>query len=225
MVQPTPQDQIAAWDYNDPSDIVAASQALASSVQTAFFKRERYNYVWPTQAERAAETGMVQGSTGYQIDTKSEYIYDNSVWRLGTAYGEFNASMGSVAANGAYQPFSSIAIDNTRSTSLTMATVTDGGATITLADPGLYAMSVYSVCTSFITINTRGYVQIGEDPNPNLQISREYFLTNTSTAMCTLPFYRSPAANQKLYFWHWFGNGTTPATLSLGVQIRIGRLA
>lgn len=53
---------------------------LASSVQNALNKRQRFGYVWANATARAAQTGMSAGATGYQIDTKTEYLYDGTNW-------------------------------------------------------------------------------------------------------------------------------------------------
>jgi len=55
---------------------------LASSTQTALNKRQRFTFVWANSAARTAQTGMVAGSTGYQVDTKDEYTYTGSAWNL-----------------------------------------------------------------------------------------------------------------------------------------------
>lgn len=44
--------------------------------------RMRKNYVWADATARAAQTGMVTGSLGYQTDTGVDYRYDGSAWVL-----------------------------------------------------------------------------------------------------------------------------------------------
>lgn len=61
-----------------PLHTVFATQA--TSVQTALLKRQRLTYTWANKAARDAQTGMVAGSEGYQVDTKINYRYDGSQW-------------------------------------------------------------------------------------------------------------------------------------------------
>lgn len=80
MVQPTSPDNINKWTNSDPTSIAQASQSQGDSVQAALNKRQRYGFVWPTATERTAQTGMVQGSLGYQRDTDVNYFYDGAQW-------------------------------------------------------------------------------------------------------------------------------------------------
>jgi len=64
---------------------------LAVSVQNALNKRQRVSYVWANKAARDAQAGMTTGATGYQVDTKVEYIYNGTVWEapMLPTYGAF----------------------------------------------------------------------------------------------------------------------------------------
>lgn len=61
-----------------PLNTVFATQA--TSVQAALNARQRKSYRWTNTAARTAQVGMVAGDTGYQIDTKAEYLYDGTGW-------------------------------------------------------------------------------------------------------------------------------------------------
>lgn len=93
MSEVTSPDNIVKWTLADPVSLTQESQSQAASIQAAFSKRERYTYMWNNAGEMAAQTGMTEGSLGYQIDTQYEYIYRSSNWRL------FNARMQSFTPN------------------------------------------------------------------------------------------------------------------------------
>lgn len=92
--------------YPQGEDQIAPLQTvfstLAASVQTAFTKRQRYSYAWSNVTGRNNQTGMAAGSTGYQRDTKTEYVYDgvswvesvkyDTVWPQGTALPQLGAA-------------------------------------------------------------------------------------------------------------------------------------
>lgn len=61
-----------------PLNTVFAAQA--TSVQAALNTRQRKSYRWTNTAARTAQVGMVAGDTGYQVDTKAEYLYDGTSW-------------------------------------------------------------------------------------------------------------------------------------------------
>lgn len=82
MTQLTSPDNIAKWTLQDPGSFVQASQTQGDSVQAALAKRQRFTYVWANDSERTSQTGMVEGSLGYQIDTQVDWIYRNSNWRV-----------------------------------------------------------------------------------------------------------------------------------------------
>ena len=71
--------------YPQGTDSVAPLQTtlstMAASVQTAFSKRQGYNYKWQNTSARNQQTGMRAGDTGYQIDNKTTYSYDGANWQ------------------------------------------------------------------------------------------------------------------------------------------------
>lgn len=80
MVDATTPDGIAQWEKSDPASLIQESSTQAASIQAAFNKRQRYHYVWADSTERDAEVGMVDGSTGYQLDTRSDYVWSGTAW-------------------------------------------------------------------------------------------------------------------------------------------------
>lgn len=75
---PTSGDQIA------PLETVFAN--LAQSTQNALTavndQLQIHTFRWANAGERTAQTGMVAGDVGYQIDKSTNYIYTGSTWRI-----------------------------------------------------------------------------------------------------------------------------------------------
>lgn len=55
---------------------------MATTIQTAFDKREIYSYRWADASERNATTGMRAGDTGYQADEDTVYRRVGSAWKV-----------------------------------------------------------------------------------------------------------------------------------------------
>lgn len=77
----TSPDNIFFPDVSSPASEITNLSTMAASIQTALGFRTRFDFVWPTITERTAQTGMVDGSRGYQIDTGYDYRYNGTVWR------------------------------------------------------------------------------------------------------------------------------------------------
>ena len=88
---------------------------------------------------------MVQGSRGYQVDTRSEYSYDASNWRLALSHAEFTASAST--GNASLTLAGTFTLDATKSTNSTFVTPGTSGILI-LDDPGIYAISSVSTIMS-----------------------------------------------------------------------------
>lgn len=84
MADITSPDGIAFWttDPADSASLVAESAQQASSIQAAFDKRQNFDFRWADAAARTAQSGMVYGSQGFQVDTGVVYFYTGSVWAL-----------------------------------------------------------------------------------------------------------------------------------------------
>lgn len=78
----TSPDSIYYADGTTPASLADITSAMATSVQNAMNLREAHNFSWADSASRAAQTGMVVGDIGYQIDTGVFYIYSGSAWRI-----------------------------------------------------------------------------------------------------------------------------------------------
>lgn len=220
MVDVTSPDNIAAWTNQDPASIVQESQTQAASIQAALAKRQRYDYVWPTSAERTAQTGMTQGSRGYQVDTKTEYLYDNSNWRLAVSYGEWSRVSGFSVPNASETTLTGLSIDTGLSTDTTFVTVNSGTGVITLVNPGVYAMSL--TIGSLSSLGSTNYGAIRPDNTGSLPpISLSGFTAGATTV--SVPFYRTASSNVTLYP-RMYQSGGGSATTSY-IILRIGRLS
>jgi len=113
---------------------------MGNAIQTVLDKHERFDYVWPDENARQSETSMVQGSRGYQVDTESEYIFDNFAWQLRTAHTEYTAAHVNIP-DGAVTGCGTLTLDASQSTSTTQTSTTDIGGTgqIIFANTGVYA--------------------------------------------------------------------------------------
>jgi hypothetical protein len=156
MTQLTSPDNIAKWTLQDPGSFVQASQTQGDSVQAALANRQRYSYVWANDAARTSQTGMVEGSTGYQIDTQVDWVYRSSNWRI------FNSLMQ------AYTPeFVNLNVGS--GTAIGYVTVASGWAnvfiTVTLGSGFNITADVYAKAPTIAPINTvllsSGSVKIG----------------------------------------------------------------
>lgn len=210
----TSPDQIVKWTNTDPASLVTESQAQGDSVQAALNKRQRYDYVWPTSAERSAQTGMAQGSRGYQADTRTEYIYDNSVWRLTIPYAKFDFSGGTITTSTwTYLPL--VSVNVSESTDTTFVTYTSAGKMV-VANPGLYSVSIYLRYSStggswgvnslrFIDLHA-GNVAAGDIPS---QIMRGANIGQDNTIPFAMPNLRVVAANQTYTIDFFQSSGVT----------------
>lgn len=77
----TTPDSIFYPDVSAPAAEITNLSTMAASIQVALALRSRFDYVWTNLAGRTAQTGMVDGSRGYQIDTGFDYKYNGTVWR------------------------------------------------------------------------------------------------------------------------------------------------
>jgi len=77
----TSPDNIYFADTGTTSNDVNVSAAEATSVQAALNRRQGSSYQWANAAARTAQTGMVNGSLGYQEDTKTYWSYDGIIWK------------------------------------------------------------------------------------------------------------------------------------------------
>lgn len=199
MTEQTTPDGITKWTMDDPVSIVQQSQTQGDSVQAALDKRQRYDFVWADSTERTAQTGMVQGSRGYQFDNKSEYLFDNSNWRLTPSHAEFTASK--QIPNGVGVTIGAFSIESTSSTNSTFI-VPAGDGILTFVDPGVYAISTMSFVrntadTTFLPVTGRAFVEIYTVTNT---VQRMSINVGEDRGSVALPNLRVTVANQDIYF-------------------------
>jgi hypothetical protein len=137
MVQKTTPDGIEKWQTTDDLLPSKMSARLADSTQRALAKRERFDFVWANSGERTGQTGMVQGSRGYQIDTETDYVYDNSAWQIVRAHAEYTAGGTSVPTT-TLTMAGTLTYVSANSTSTTITTAVSSG-TFQVNFPGIYA--------------------------------------------------------------------------------------
>lgn len=215
----TTPDSIAKVTNEGPASLVQMSQAMGDSVQAAFLKRMRYDYVWVNSAARTAQTGMTQSSRGYQLDTKTEYIYDNSNWRIALSYGEWTQGSAQSIPNVNETILTGLTLSASASTDSTFVNVNNSTGVITFINPGIYAMSLTIGITG--SSGTVHYGSIRPDTTTTLPpISLSPFTAGATTV--AVPFLRVPVANYQLWpiMYHSGGSGQTTAY----VILRIGRL-
>lgn len=206
--------------YTDPSlgessEVESATQA--TSIHNQFLLRERYDFTWANDSERNAQAGMVQGSRGYQTNTKTEYLYDNSAWRLAVPYAEFSTDMASVST-ATYAGVTPLTIDSSASTSTTFVTGGVGGY-LTVVDPGIYSIS-WVARGSGGALGAPNFITISDDAARTRLYSVSPFTSNVATV--AIPFLRLPVANSRLYVWFYHTSG---ANRGIEGILSIGRLA
>lgn len=214
----TPQNSIFFPDTSTAWATTSDFSTLASSVETALNLRERYTYRWANTAGRNAETTMRQGDTGYQVDTRAEYIYDSGAWRLALPYAEFTGASSTLTST-AYASSSAISIQTSTSTSTTFAT--SSGSIITCTDPGVYMVSLYGVCSAAVS-SAFAMIGVASDATTNFasQIGRAQFGGDNVAAWSS--FYRFSAAGGQ-FFFYWKQNDTTSRNYTSTIRVaRVG---
>jgi hypothetical protein len=78
----TSPDNIFYADGTTPASLATITAAMATSVQDALDFREAHSFSWTDQTSRNAQTGMVAGDIGYQIDNATYYRYSGSAWAI-----------------------------------------------------------------------------------------------------------------------------------------------
>jgi hypothetical protein len=78
----TSPDNIFYADGTTPASLATITAAMATSVQDALNLREAHSFSWVDLTARNAQTGMVTGDLGYQIDNATYYRYSGSAWTI-----------------------------------------------------------------------------------------------------------------------------------------------
>ncbi len=162
MTQTTSPDLLKKWTVSDPPSLIQMSTQLADSMQTALNKRERYDFVWEDAAERTAQTGMVQGSRGYQVDTESDYLYDGGVWLLARAHAQYTFSGQSIPNfTVSYVGALTFSSANSTSTTMTSTSTSPQSGQVIFSQPGVYAYS----CTMSLSagMTSRCFLELVND--------------------------------------------------------------
>lgn len=208
----TSPDSIYFPDTSTPWATTSDFSVLASSVQTALNARQRYEYVWATATQRTAQAGMRVGDTGFQLDTKSEYIYDTGGWRLRFSYVEYSGS-GSVTNVTYVAPVLSVNSGNSTDTTFTS---NPSAGVITFAQPGIY--SIAGICSTGGAVGTTNFLYFTTDVGHSNAVAISPF--TALVANTNAPFFRTTAANTNLYIWLYQSSGSTQ---TMATTIRIGR--
>lgn len=213
-------------DGTGSADPVAISAAEGSSVANLMKNRERFDYTWANSTERTGQTGMVQGSRGYQEDTKSEYLYDSSAWRLALPYAEYTASVSPVA-NSTLTLVGTFSIDSTNSTDSTMASPQTSGI-LRFANPGIYSISSYTKLrdsgdTTTDSVTSRTFLDLSIPPTFNNIIQRMSIVVGEDSGSLSMPTLRVPSSNYDIQFVVF--KNTAITTTLVKTRIRVARLA
>jgi len=216
----TSPDSVYFLTGTQPQSLENYSATLASSVQGALALRERYSFVWADATEQGSQTGMVTGSTGYRTDIKTEYIYENSAWRLKTPHAEFTSTI--TANDGVWTSLGGLNMDSGLSTSTVFATSLGNNGGLVITDPGIYSISTFTTANG-ATANVTT-VQMSSALNPNTtsaRIIRGPFVNGDDTASIGLPNLRVASSGYTVYF-NILNN--TGASRQMVNRIRITRI-
>ena len=212
----TNPDNIFFPDNSTTWATVSDFSVAASSTQAAFLNRQRYSYRWNTASDRSAETAMRQGDFGYQLDTRTEYIYDSGAWRVGVPYATFNIASKTIATT-AYQGSGAVSIDASNSTSSTFST--GGSFFIVVSDAGVYLLNYYATCSAA----TSGFGMIGIAPDATTnfasQIGRAQFVGDNAASVSTSYYHSAGGA----FYFYWKQPDSTSRSYAATVTItRLG---
>lgn len=191
----------------------AISAAEGSNLANLMKNRERFDFVWANASDREAQTGMVQSSRGYQVDTKTEYLFDGGVWRLAIPYIEFSSSNQVIPDTGTHGQ-TGWSVDTARSTDQTMVTVSGNEFTLTRA--GLYLVAVKCSGVSGTNFGATTFSAL-TDETP----VEEYFAISGFTAGVSTFSTPFRATSDGAGFYLWYGN---QAVTLAGRRVRILRM-
>lgn len=191
---------------------------MAQAIHDRLRKRQRYNYDWADSAARIAQTGMEQGSLGYQRNTKTDYIYDNGAWVLQLPYVEFNSGVVGLG-DGDYSGLGNLIYGSGGSTSSTAVTTTGGNGIVTVVDPGIYAVTMRTNMSTGSVGSTRiGFSDVSGGDN----LAAFTTIYNGETdAYVSNPIMRFTGNNTPLKFWM---SKRTAGAANITCQARIARV-
>lgn len=210
-------------DSVTPYSAATISSSEASSLAALMGNRERYSYEWANAGARGAEVGMRQGSLGYQVDTRTEYIYDSGAWRPSFAYYEGNATS-AVTPTGQDRgagSASGLTIDSSASTDQTF--ITTNTSTIRFTRTGIYSINMASKETGNNACTGQTQIVISESPlfsSVPARLANGMF-SGALMASATVPFYPVYAPGSQLYIHFYNDSG---ANRTIASKVSIGRL-
>ena len=216
-------ESVYVHDGTGSADPVAISGLEGSSVANLMKNRERFDYTWANASERTSQTGMVQGSRGYQEDVKAEYLYDNSAWRLALPYIEFTATT-TVSSNNTLTNLGVFSVDATSSTDTAIVTPGANGI-LRFTNPGVYSVSLLVQMTTGGTpapANGRTFIEITVPPGYSDIVVRANINTAEDAGSVALPALRVSSSNYDLQFD--IHKNTATASISAVSRVRIARL-
>jgi hypothetical protein len=211
----TSPDNIYYPDINAAQNQPAYMGTHATSVQTALSLRQRYSFIWANDAARLAQTGMTEGSIAYQVDSKTEYQYENGIWRLGTPHVEFTSSAS--IPNASPTLAGVFSVDNTRTSAPTMATPFSNGV-INVSLPGIYAISTRTLLGAAAT--NRTFIE-GFDDTAGLGLSRVSIGVGEDEGTLSVPNAYIIVPNTRLRFNVFQQTG---GTRTVSTRLRITRI-
>jgi hypothetical protein len=217
-------ESIYIHDGTETADAVAISLAEGNSLAALMRNRERFDYTWADSAARTAQTGMVAGSRGYQIDTRSEYIYDNSAWRLALGYAEFTGITGAGVPDGAFYGTNTYTLDAPNTTDATMVTF-PGSDMIRFVNPGIYSFeSVFQIRngsdTGWVPVTARSFSDLSLVVGT--PIHRAYIGPGEDHMALSMPCLRITTPNTDIAHYIYKINGLGSTLIK--VRARVARL-
>jgi hypothetical protein len=218
----TAGDSIFSPDIGAAQNQPGYTATMASSVQAAFNKRQRYQYVWANDAARVSQLGMSEGAQGYQIDTKTEYQYENGSWRLAAPHAEFMASA-NLAPGAPVKLLGAFTLDTGNSTSTTFATPDTTAGAIKLVDPGIYATSTLTqIVAASSQVTGRTFLDLSTTADDSGLLVRSSINAGENYGSITMPNLRVTGSGQLLYYKAFHSAATT---YEFRTRVRITRIA
>lgn len=216
---PTTASPISIY-FTDPAQPESSeneSSTQASSIHTQFALRERYDFSWDSDAERNGQTGMVQGSRGYQSNTRTEYLFDAGAWRLAVPHTEWTFNSGALTGGGVW-PVGAFQIDAATSTSQNQAVAASAPKTgqIIITDPGVYAYSATMGTVGAVAFGGRTFMEVSyssDVTNAPAIVNRTSIVVGEDRGTISVPNLRTTVANQAI-FLNFFHGDTTSRTIA-----------
>ena len=197
----TSPDSIYYADGTTPASLSNITVAMANSVQNALNVRETKSYIWPDEAARDAQTGMINGQIGYQTDNATYYIYSGSwlIWaKAPTTYVPTFSNLTATSTEITYSIAGGIV---TVSGVVTNSTTTTSGITMTTP-------SGYDIDTGFINTSTTNH-SLGTATYYDLSLTSTFAGVVCASSATAIVFARYISSTSNLTFGN-IGGSTQP---------------